>query len=209
MLSVLVANTKGGCGKTTIATHLAAAFAAAGHRTILADVDRQRSAFRWVKQRPAVAATIDALDWVKDIGKPPNGADRLVIDAPAAMRPKQTEALVRQADVIVLPVLPSVFDQAATSGFLKRLDDLKRIRKQRTAVAVVANRLRPRTRAAERLDRFLADVGHRVIARLRDSALYADTAATGLSLFDLNGRRVEAPRADWAPLLAFIEEARA
>ncbi|HYE50548.1 MAG TPA: ParA family protein [Azospirillaceae bacterium] len=205
MISILVANTKGGCGKTTLATHIAAALAAAGHRTALADVDRQRSSLGWLERRPATAPAIRGLDWTREPGDPPAGLDRLVIDAPAALRGKEIEALVREADVIVLPVLPGAFDEGATLRFLGRIEELKPVRKGRKAVAVVGNRLRARTRSAERLDRFLAGVGHRVVARLRDSQLYPDCAGTGLSLFDLPASRTRDARADWAPLLAFIE----
>lgn len=205
MLTVLVANTKGGCGKTTIATHLAAAFAAGGLATALADVDRQRSSLGWLDRRPDQAATIRGVDWVKEIGGPPKKTARLVIDAPAAMKIKQVEDLIRMADVIVLPVLPSAFDEGATARFLGRIEDLKPVRKSKTQVAVIGNRLRPRTRAAGRLDRFLDALGHRVVARLRDSALYPDTADQGLSLFDLTAKRARTVREDWTPLIRMVE----
>ncbi len=207
MLVVLVANTKGGCGKTTIATHLAAAFATSGLPTALADADRQHGSLAWTERRPAEMPAITGLDWAKRIDDPPRRLARLVIDAPAALKLGQVEDLVALADLLVLPVLPSPFDEAATGRFLERLDELKRVRKSRTGVAVVGNRLRPRTRAAGRLDAFLDGLGHRVVARLRDSALYSDSAAAGLSLFDLGGRRVAEARADWAPLLKWIGEA--
>ena len=206
MRTILVANTKGGCGKTSIATNLAAAFAKAGHVTQLADVDRQRSALGWLKRRPADRPAIDGLDWVKAITKPAKSVSRLVIDSPAAMRKAQVEDMVRQADVVVLPVLPSVFDEAATEAFLGRLDDLKRIRKDRTGVAVVGNRMRVRTRAADQLDRFLDGLGHRVVTRLRDSALYAEAAAGGLGLVDLPASRASTPRSDWQPLLTWLDD---
>lgn len=207
MTTILVANTKGGCGKTTLATNLAGALAAAGHATALADVDRQRSSLGWLKRRDANLPAIRALDWSKEIDDPPRGLDHLVIDAPAALAMKQVEALVRLADVIILPVLPSAFDAAATDRFLRKLDELKPIAKKRIAVAVVGNRLRARTRAAERLDDFLGSQGQRVVARLRDSAAYAEAAATGGSIFDLPPRRGAALRSDWQPLLARIEDA--
>lgn len=209
MLSVLVANIKGGVGKTTVATHIAAAFAASGRKTILAEVDRQRSALGWLERRPRSASAIIGVDWTKEIGETPRGAERLVIDAPAAMRAKDVEDLLDRADIVVLPLLPGTFDEQATARFLKRLDEVKTIRKGRIPVAIVGNRLRPRTRAAERLDRFLAGAGHQVVARLRDSQMYPETASSGLSLFDLTSKRAVDLRSDWDPLLAFVLESLA
>ncbi|MEI6557123.1 MAG: ParA family protein [Rhodospirillaceae bacterium] len=205
MNTILVANVKGGCGKTTIATHLAAAYAVAGQTILLADVDRQRSALGWTERRPENAARVAGADWSKELGKTPKGLDRLVIDAPAALRRGQIEELVDRADVIVLPVQPGVFDEGATRRFLDRLEELKAVIKGRKPVAVVGNRLRPRTRASDRLDGFLAETGHRLATRLRDSALYPECAQTGLSLFDLPGKRIAEVRVDWTPLLAFLE----
>lgn len=205
MLAVLVANIKGGCGKTTIATHLAAAFAGAGHATVLADADRQRSSLGWLELRPAGAPRITGLDWTKEFDHVPRHTARLVIDAPAALKGKQIEELVRMCDVIVTPVLPGSFDEAATRRFLDKLEELKPIARNKKGVAVVGNRLRPRTRAAERLDQFLGAVGHKVVTRLRDSQYYPEAAAGGLSLFDLKGKRISEAREDWAPLLEFMD----
>jgi chromosome partitioning protein len=138
---------------------------------------------------------------------PPRDTARLVLDAPAALKSKQVEDLVRLSDVIVVPVLPGAFDEGATRRFLDRLEELKAIKKGRIPVAIVGNRVKARTRAAGELDRFLAGVGHTVVARLRDSQLYAEVAAQGLAVLDLTGRRSRDVRADWAPLLAWVEQA--
>jgi len=196
---------KGGCGKTTIATQLAAAFANGGLATTLADVDRQRSSLGWLKRRPNTDAPIIGQDWTKSLGKPRKGCDRLVIDAPAALRMKQAEELILIADIVIVPVLPSAFDESATARFLKRIDTLKPIRKSKIGVAVVGNRMRTRTRAGARLDEFLAGQGHDVAARLRDSAAYAELAAEGRSLFDLTSKRAAGLAADWDPLIAAVE----
>lgn len=204
MMIVLVANTKGGCGKTTVSTHLAAALACHGHRSALADADRQRSSLEWTRLRPGTAAPIAALDWSKGLTKPPKGLDRLVIDAPAAMTKKYAFELVGMADAIVVPLLPSVFDQGSTMAFLARLHELKAIRKNRKPVGVLRNRVRARTRATARLARFLDEIEHADLGALSDRAIYNDVAARGLSIFDLPGKRAEQLRADWAPVLGYV-----
>lgn len=204
MIAVLVANTKGGCGKTTISTHIAAAFANSGRRTVLADADRQRSSFQWTRLRPGTVARVEPLDWVRKLTDPPRGTERLVIDAAAAMRTKQVFELVKMADMIVVPVLASAFDQATTAAFLTRLNELKPIRKNKKPVAVVRNRVRPRTYAAERLARFLHQIEHQDLGTLADRTIYNDVAAVGLSIFDLPGRRAEISRQDWSAVLAYV-----
>lgn len=204
MLSVLVTNPKGGCGKTTLATNLAAAFAHTGFATVLADCDRQKSSFSWAYRRPPKAPAVEVVDWTKKIGKLPKGTQRLVIDAPAAIRRKEVRELVRTADVLVVPVQPSLFDEATTRGFLRVLDKLKPIRNNKRVLALVGNRVRSRTRAARELDAFLEAVGHEAVTRIRDSQTYPTAAAAGLSVFDMGSRRIESFVADWQPLLRLL-----
>lgn len=190
MLSVLITNTKGGCGKTTVATSLAGAFAKAGLATVLADCDRQKASLGWSRRRPTGAPPIAAVDWSKDRGSVPKRTQRLVIDGPAGIRRRYVEELVRMADIVVLPVLPSVFDEMATRRFLSALEKLKPVRKGKRRVAVVGNRVRARTRAA---------------ATLRDSQLYPAAALAGLSLFDMGTARAAGFAEDWRPLLSLVD----
>jgi len=206
LLRILVANSKGGCGKTTIATHLAGAFAAAGHLCCLADADRQRSSLGWLACRPEGVPAITALDWSKEIGEPPKGKGFLVIDAAAGLRGERSVELVKLADLLVLPVLPSAFDEGATRRFLDRIKTLRRVVSGRMPVAIVGNRLRSGTRTAARFEQFAAGLGYPIVARLRESQLYADFAATGTTVFDARGRRAAALQADWHPLLAYVEQ---
>ena len=206
MLRVLITNFKGGCGKTTIATNLAAAFAAGGFATGLAEVDRQRSSLSWLKLRDGHARPIQGLDWRKQVGEIPPGLRRLVIDAPANLRMRHVDDLIGEADLVVVPVLASVFDEGSTERFLAKLDELKPIRKGRKTVALVANRLRPRSKATQRLESFLERLGQPIAARLGDRAIYGELAVQGLSIFDIDGQQARPVREEWRPLLNAIEE---
>lgn len=206
MIKVLVINTKGGCGKTTLAVNLASAFARQDRRTAIADIDRQRSSLEWLSARPSGASVVAGIDWRKEADREvPEGIDRLVVDAPAGLRIKEVEELLSEVDFVVVPVLPSPFDEGSTAKFLTRLDELKPIRKGRKEVLVVANRLRPRTKATQRLETFLADLRHAPIARIKDRSIYAELATRGLALFDERSREAGEITEEWRPLLRAIE----
>lgn len=211
MLSVLVGNIKGGCGKTTIATHLAAAAASLGHRTVIGDCDRQKSSLNWLRRRGTVTNTrgtvtntIEGLDWSRQVGEVPSNTQCLIIDAPAAMRHKAVEELIDIADVVVVPVLPSAFDQDATAHFLSKLAEVKSVRKHKRTVIVVANRLRAGTKAAQGLETFMQGLGFPVVARLRDSQIYPTLAAMGATVVDGGDRRAKDFLTDWEPILKHI-----
>lgn len=205
MLTVLVTNTKGGCGKTTLATNLAGAFAASGFKTVLADSDRQKSSLDWLARRPEELPLIIGLDWIDEVTALPPNTQRLVIDVPGALRRKQVKALVGISDIVVAPVLPSVFDEDTTRRFIQQLERLKSVRKAKRTLAIVGNRIRQRTRAADRLDVFLDELGYKSVTRLRESQFYTTAALRGVSVFDIHTRRADQFKLDWKPLLALID----
>ena len=206
MKRLLVANAKGGSGKSTLATNLAGMLAARGRRVVLADLDRQRSAARWLERRPSAFPRIEG--WT-----PEDARDALksfdphwtVYDSPAGLRGDKLEEALKRVDVVVVPVAPSVFDMDASVDFLAALSEHKAVRKGESAVALVANRVDPRTLAAQELEGFFAAWDLPVIAHLHMAQVYAHCAAAGLSLFDLPRSRATPEIERWAPLQRWME----
>lgn len=207
MRSILISNAKGGCGKTTLSTNLAAAFSQCGLKTAIADVDPQGSSLQWIDRRPADVPVIIGLDWSDDIGKVKKSIDRLIIDAPAALTPKEFQKLLKMADGIVMPILPSAFDQVAAMNFLSKVETLKPIRKNKKQVAVVANRVRSRSRSSRALMAFLKSFNHSPVMTLRETVMYTDAADNGVSVFDKRTKAAREAQADWTDLISYIETA--
>ena len=205
MRTILVANRKGGCGKTMVAITLAAALAGQGAKVGLADADPQKSALRWLKQRPDEAAPIRAVDWTgdDDLGEAPKKLDWLVIDAPGALSGEHTERLVAEAAAVLAPVLPSYFDVDSTRRFLKDVEHIKRVRKGKVGVHLIANRVRA-GRAAGRLGAFFDKLGQEPLAWISERSAYAELAEAGLSVFDKPQKLYLPIRAQWAPVMAAL-----
>lgn len=204
--SFLIANPKGGAGKSTLATNLAGYFAQSGRQVMLGDTDRQQSAREWLKIRPAILPPISGWSVEKDQPlRPPRSATHVVLDTPAGLHGKALEKVLRQVGRVIVPVQPSLFDILATRDFLDALLAEKAVRKERAFVAVVGMRVDPRTRAAHELERFLASCGLPVLSHLRDSQLYVQLAANGMTVFDLPPERVERDLEQWQPILDWAD----
>ena len=206
MKTVLIANRKGGVGKTLMAVTLASALANRGERVALADADRQQSSLAWLGRRPQTVGQIRALDWsrAEDIGEHPKKLDWLIIDAPGALKGSRAEALIAEARAVLTPIQPSIFDEAATRRFLEDIEDIKRVRKGKTAVHVIPNRIRARSKAADALGVFLSDQGITPLTWISERAVYADLAAQGQTIFDRRLAYIRPAVAQWRPILDAI-----
>lgn len=207
MLTTLVASSKGGCGKSTLVTQLAAYWAQAGQHTTIVDADRQGSSFRWASLQPDNVPGVLALEGRrKALQRLPPDTQQLLIDTPAGSGERELEPFLEQADVLLVPVLPSSFDLDATLGFVDELGQISRIRRGKLPVALVANRLKPRTHASQDAVAQLTELSpFPVVTQLRDSQAYVLLTALGKGIFDYHSEHVRNQQQDWKPLLRWIK----
>ena len=208
MKTILVASSKGGVGKTTIATHLAAQSALDGRRTVLVDADPQGSSTRWARRRADLDSAVLPLDgtvagWRRQV---PADTDLVVIDAAAGAMAGDLGSFLERADAVVVPVLPSVLDIEATVGFLDTLARNTRVRRGDLRVGLVANKLKPWTNGSQQALDLLRQWPYPLVAQLRDSQAYAVLVGLGKSLFDYQSAQVREHQDDWQPLLRWTRK---
>ena len=209
MKTVLVASSKGGVGKTTVATHLAAHAALSGHNTVLIDADPQGSSMRWAGRRSPMQSAVLALDGSRRARRAwqsiPADTDQVVVDGAAGAMGRDLETWLDEADAVVVPVLPSTLDLDATVPFLNTLVEHPRVRDGRLPVGLVANRLRPWTNTSQRALDAITRWPYPTVAQLRDSQAYVVLVGLGKSLFDYQSRKAREHQEDWRPLLRWLE----
>jgi len=202
--TILIANPKGGSGKTTLATNLASYFASCGHQTVLSDMDRQQSSLQWLSRRPAELPRIYAHDAKKsELAIAP---DWLIHDSPAGLRGDKLSDAVKAADCVIVPIQPSAFDIGASRDFLSLLTEEKAIRKNKTFVALVGMRVNSRTNSALQLASFLEQAGFPVLTYVRNAQAYVTSAERGVGIFEMRPSLVEQDLQQWEPLLQWVLE---
>ena len=206
MKSYLIANPKGGSGKSTLATNLAGYFARCGYRVMLGDTDRQQSAREWLAIRPGILPPIRNWDVEKGFpARPPKDTTHVVLDTAAGLHGKTLERVLKQVNRVIVPVQPSLFDILAARHVLDTLLEEKAVRKEQTFVAVIGMRVDARTRAAAELERFLASYDLPVLTCLRDTQLYVQLVANGMTVFDLSPSRAEKEMVQWKPIIDWVD----
>jgi chromosome partitioning protein len=214
---LLVVNGKGGCGKTTIATNLAAAYAHLGHGVVLIDHDSQASSSQWLQHRPPSLPRVHLLEAHRRTRmyttrafqqRLPPAADRIVIDTPSAVGDLELDSLLRGVDAVIVPMLPSSIDIRAGTRFLAQLREHRAYRAHPVPIGVVANRVRKSTLTHSKLLHFLECLDVPAIATFRDSALYTRLAEAGTGVYDVEAdAMVERERRQWHRLLEWVDAA--
>jgi chromosome partitioning protein len=207
MKVIVVANPKGGAGKSTMSTNIAGYFASQGHQVMLGDADTQQSSKFWLSQRPETLPHIATWDYLPDLvltAKPPRGTTHVVIDTPGGINGWRLQEVIERADKVIVPVMPSVFDMQATNEFLLQLVNITA--NLPTQVAVVGNRIDARTISAANLRKFIESLDVQVLSYLRDTQYYLHMAAHGLSMFDITPSKVQKDLDQWAPICHWLDQ---
>jgi chromosome partitioning protein len=214
MRRIVVLNSKGGCGKTTVATNLASLYARRGHGTALFDCDAQASAMRWLQMREEGLPAIHGVaayqpgpmnvtrTWMLRV---PAKVERVVVDSPAGLKHQELAEQVRNADVILVPVVPSPIDIVATADFIRDLLLVGKVRTPQTRIGIVSNRVKTNTLAFRSLRRFLDRLRIPVVAELRDTQHYLRAAERGVGVHELDERRAAVDRAMWVDVFDWVE----
>jgi len=216
MNTTLIINSKGGSGKTTIATNLASYFAANGVPTTLMDYDPQGSCMSWLRLRPQPGSSIYGANAAPQKGgrirsvemHVPADTQQLVIDAPAGASGLLLQEMLCRPDCIIVPVAPSAIDIHATAKFVGDLLLAGRIRTRNIRLAIVANRVRSSMPVYQPLERFLASLGLPFLARVSDSDVYIKAAETGVGIFEMDASAAAAECGEFMPIVEWVGQPR-
>ena len=203
MKAILIANPKGGSGKTTLSTNIAGYLTSRGQRVAMLDLDRQKSATQWLTNRPRGLPAIELMHAEVEKQMP---LDWLVIDSPAGLHGKNLDHALKLVHKVIVPIAPSAFDIQASRDFLEALHHEKIVRKGKIFIGVVGMRMDPRTRAALTLEQFLKGLDLPILAYLREAQAYVNAAFEGKTLFDLPAWQAQRELEQWAYLLNWLEQ---
>ncbi|MGE5453047.1 MAG: ParA family protein [Acidobacteriota bacterium] len=201
---IVVANPKGGVGKSTLSSNIAGYLARKGRTVMLGDIDRQQSSRNWLKQRPADMPAIHTWDVDENhVSRPPRGATHVVLDTPAGLHGRRLRNVLKNANKVLVPLQASMFDINPTMDFINEVADLHH--EGRLELAVVGNRVRDNTQAADRLKEFLDSLCVPALTILRDTQNYVHLSAHGLTLWDVMPHQVEKDLEEWAPIVNWLK----
>jgi len=209
MRSIMVLNSKGGSGKSTIAASIASYYAAQGKKVLLVDFDPQASSLDWLAARPSGRSTITGIDGASGHFRAPRSADYIVYDTPAAVHGAELNALLRRAQSIIIPVLPSPIDMRAATPFVRKVLDNGRVARKEARVALIANRCREHYNIYHHLDSYRRKSRKPpFISALRETQHYVRAAERGLGIFELPPYMVRKDLDQWDPIIRWLNSKR-
>ncbi|MEJ2060900.1 MAG: AAA family ATPase [Gammaproteobacteria bacterium] len=208
MRHIMVLNAKGGSGKTTIATNLAAWFASMGQEVILADLDPQGSSLAWLAARSPARPRIRGVAASREGVRPGRNTDVVIYDAPAAVHGRDLGTLLRKVETVLIPVLPSPIDMRAASDFVAEVRKNSRVDRKEVKIALVANRVREFTNIYHELESFLKKMKIPVVTHLRDNMNYIRAAERGLGIHEFAPHATDIDRQQWEPLVKWVKSKR-
>ena len=204
MQSILVLNSKGGCGKTTISINIASFFAHWGIRVALADFDKQHSSTDWLLSRPKDLPAITSISaWTGDYHIP-DDTEYLIMDTPAGVADEALSKLLHEADTILIPILPSPLDIKAAGKLIHDIMLQYEHLPKKPRIGVIANRTRQQTKIYNSLRRFLSKLNLDFVVALRDTQNYISTTANGNSIFELPNWKKNKDLEGWGQLINWI-----
>lgn len=209
MRHIMVLNAKGGSGKTTLATNLASYFASQQNNVALVDYDPQASSLAWLNERSSARPPITGIaGYQRNAGRVKRQTDIVILDAPAAVHGAELTTLVRKAETILIPVLPSPIDMRAASNFIKEIKSCAPVAQKKAKIALIANRCRSITNISAELEDFLSKQKIPFLTTLRDSQNYVRAADRGLGIFELGPAASAMDREQWQPILKWLKSKR-
>lgn len=217
MYKIVIINAKGGSGKSTVAINLASYYAARAFRPALMDLDPQASATRWLSKRPEQRSAIYGIPaFRRDLNvtaswqmRVPPAINRLIVDTPAAMDPLRMADAVRNADAILVPILPSDIDVHAATRTIRDLLTIAKVDRKQNGLAIIANRVRINTLSYQALMRFLESMDIPIVATLRDTQNYVQAADRGIGIHEMKTRLAKEETEEWGSLIQWLEARRA
>ncbi len=216
MQRIVVLNPKGGSGKTTIAINLASYLAAQGHTPVLMDFDPQGSSVRWVRKRKPTQPQVHVIAaFEKDTRstrafqlRVPERTTHIIVDTPAALEAHQLPEMTRDADKVIVPVLPSDIDINTCSRCIRDLLLVAKIRREDDRIGVIANRIRRNTLIYQSLIRFLHTLHIPIVATIRDSQNYVRAAELGIGVHEMKSYVAQDDVEQWLPLVQWLARPR-
>jgi len=209
MQRITVINLKGGCGKTTIATNLASAYAGRGCNTTLIDYDPQGSSMYWLNQRPDDVSTVNGIaaypnnkpvtrSWQLQL---PRDTEYVIVDTPAGLKGLNLVDQLNGTHTIVIPVLPSSIDIHATADFIRDLYLVVKVQRVGIRLCIICNRVKQNTLSFRALESFLSVMGIPIIARLRETQNYVKSSELGLGIHEMGSKADEKDHDDWHQII--------